>query len=90
MPMTPAERKTCIEERLTQALSPLFLEVIDESHQHIGHAGAKSGASHFAVVIIAKQFEGLSLIQRHQMIYALLKDLIPQEIHALKIQAKVP
>lgn len=85
--MTPEERKQCIIERL-QALSPLTLDVTDDSHLHQGHPGARSGASHFSVNITSLQFDGLSLIEKHRLIYSLLGDLIPQEIHALKIKAQ--
>ena len=76
---TAAERKNLIETRLQHALAPSMLKVIDESHQHIGHAGAKGGASHFAVEVVSTKFEGLSLIKRHQLIYGALEDLIPEE-----------
>lgn len=72
------------------ALAPLHLEVLDESHLHIGHEGAKTGASHFSVVIVSAKFATLPLIKRHQLIYQQLGDLIPKEIHALKIKAKTP
>ncbi|MFI4936980.1 MAG: BolA family protein [Candidatus Berkiellales bacterium] len=84
------ERKHRIESLLHQALAPIRLNVVDESHLHIGHEGAKSGGGHFSVVIEASCFDGLSLIQRHQLVYAALKDLIPHEIHALKIKAAPP
>lgn len=85
-----SERQKIIAERLTQALSPMTLEIIDESHRHVGHEGAKGGASHFALLIVSSQFEGLSAIKRHQLIYQALQDLIPHEIHALKIKSKTP
>jgi len=78
-----------LHQRL-QALSPISLSLIDESEQHKGHAGAKEGGKHFAVTIISAQFEGLSLIQRHQSVYRLVQDLIPLPLHALKIKAEVP
>lgn len=79
-----------IEARL-QDLHPSQLRVIDESHQHVGHAGAKAGGKHFAVEIVCAQFSGLSLIQRHQLVYGALKDLLgPQQIHALRIKANTP
>lgn len=79
-------RKAWIEEKL-QALKPSSLQVIDESHLHLGHEGAKSGASHFSVVIVSNQFTGLSSVKRHQLVYAQLQAYIPHEIHALKIKA---
>lgn len=79
-------RKQWIEQQL-QALEPSTLNIIDESHLHLGHEGAKSGASHFSVVIVSAKFEGLSPVQRHQLVYAQLQSYIPHEIHALKIKA---
>lgn len=90
MAYTPQQRIELIESRLRQALAPLRLVVIDESHMHVGHEGAKGGASHFALTIVSAAFSGLSLVKRHQLIYSYLTDLIPQEIHALKISAKTP
>lgn len=85
--MTPEERQQCIQNRLTAELAPTQLEITDDSHQHVGHPGAQSGASHFTVCIKSPKFEGLSLVARHRLIYDILGDLIPHEIHALKIQA---
>lgn len=82
-------RKNTLQSRL-EILKPMALTIIDESHLHAGHEGAKSGASHFNITIVSTQFSGLSLIKRHQLVYAQLSDLIPQEIHALKIKALTP
>ncbi len=90
MTYTPEQRIELIESRLKEALAPTKLAVIDESHQHIGHEGAKGGASHFALTIVSSAFAGLSSVKRHQLIYSHLTDLIPQEVHALKINAKTP
>ena len=73
---------------LTIALEPQFLEVIDDSDSHIGHAGHNGkGESHFKVKITSAHFESLSRLQRHQLIYATLGDVLPL-IHALQITAK--
>lgn len=77
-----------MRERLTTALSPTTLTIIDDSHLHVGHAGAKGGASHFTLEIASPKFKGLGLIAQHRLIYDVLGDLIPQEIHALKIRIK--
>ncbi len=79
-----------IKSRLEQALSPEQLEIIDESHLHIGHAGAASGAGHFKVSIVSTQFTGQSLVQRHRQVYMAVADLMPSEIHALSINAQAP
>ncbi len=75
-----------IISRLQQAFSPESLEVIDESDQHIGHAGHQGGGRHFAIVISAVSLKSLSRVAAHRKIYALFEDLIPKEIHALRIK----
>ena len=73
-----------------QALRPTSLTLIDNSHQHAGHAGNDmDGESHFELQIIAEAFEGLNLVKRHQLIYMILGDIMPQ-IHALQIQSLTP
>ena len=80
--------KASIEQILTQSLSPTLIQVVDESHAHAGHnEDAKKGSTHFRVIIVSNVFEGKKLIERHRMIYELLKD---QHVsyHALAITAK--
>ncbi len=79
-----------IKERLQTALSPQSMEVIDESAQHAGHAGAKSGGGHYALTIVAQQFAGRNLLQRHRMVYEALGDAMRKDIHALSIRAYAP
>ena len=76
-----------IRRSLTEAFKPCLLEIIDNSAAHAGHAGVRSGGGHYHVTIVAEAFEGKSLVQRHQMIYQALGDLMKQEIHALGINA---
>lgn len=78
-------RVTMIRSRLQQAFNPSHLEVIDESGQHIGHAGHQGGGRHFAIVIAADTFKSLTRVQAHREIYALFTDLMPDTIHALRI-----
>ena len=80
---------TDIEAGLRAALSPLSLEVQDDSHLHAGHAGAREGR-HFTVRITAERFNGLSRVARHRLIYDALQLLIPRGIHALAIEARAP
>ena len=77
-----------IRQRLTDKLKPTSLDVIDESYKHVGHPGAASGAGHFAISIESELFANKSSIERHRMVYAALGDLMPHEIHALRIDAK--
>jgi BolA protein len=83
--MTNTDRSQIITTRLQAAFTPTALWVEDESHLHIGHAGSASGAGHFHVHIQAAGLSGLSRLQAHRAIYAVLADLIPDEIHALSI-----
>ncbi len=80
--------KAKIENILQEQFQPEFLEVIDDSAKHAGHAGAKEGG-HYNVVIVSSAFEGKKLIDRHRMIYEALSPL-KGKIHALAIQAKTP
>ncbi len=80
-----------IREKLEGALSPLQIRILDESAHHAGHAGAREGGeSHFRVEIVATQFEGLSRVARHRLIYAALGNAFSEGLHALQIIAKAP
>ncbi len=84
------DRTALIEQRLRAALAPRNLEVADESAQHAGHAGAKGGGGHYAVLVVSPKFTGKSLVERHRMIYDALGDAMRREIHALSIKALTP
>jgi BolA protein len=73
-----------------QALAPVELQVIDESHKHAGHEGARDGRGHFAVEIVSQAFAGLAPLARHRRVYAALGDMMQTDIHALSIQARTP
>jgi BolA protein len=77
-----------IRARLERAFAPTSLEVIDEGHLHIGHAGEGSG--HFRVRIASAAFEGKPRVQQHRMVYDALADLMGHGIHALAIEARAP
>jgi BolA protein len=83
--MNNEQRIQGIKQRLQQNLVPTRLEVEDESHLHIGHPGAQSGAGHFAVTIASPFFAGKSKIKCHRLIYTAVIDLMGDHIHALKI-----
>ena len=82
--MTTIER---IREKLV-SLAPEHIEIIDESAQHAGHAGARGGGGHYHLSIVSPRFNGLSMLERHRMIYELLGQLMHKEIHALRIDAR--
>ncbi|QWT22573.1 BolA family transcriptional regulator [Bacillus sp. NP157] len=77
-----------IRQRLTEALVPLELDVIDEGHKHAGHSG--EGKGHFFARIVSAAFAGKNPIQRHRMVYEALGDMMPGGIHALSIEARAP
>ena len=82
---------TAIREKLTAALAPEALEVIDDSHKHAGHAGARpQGESHFTVRVVSTRFEGLNRVARQRLVYGALKDELETDIHALAIEARTP
>ena len=82
------ERIKMIKHDLS-SLEPTKINIEDEGHLHIGHAGAKSGG-HFKLYIVSKFFENMSVINRHKLIYKTLDKLMKTEIHALSITAKSP
>lgn len=80
-------------ELLTQVLeatlTPVTLTVRDDSHLHAGHAGARDGR-HFHVTICSECFQGLTRVASHRLVYDALREVIPQGVHALAIQASAP
>ena len=84
-------RRDVIAEKLNKAFAPASLEVIDESHQHVGHAGHREGGeTHFRVYIVAEAFHGKSRLERHRMVNETLVAELKGGVHALAIHAAVP
>jgi len=80
-----------ITEKLTAAFAPTRLDVIDESHQHAGHAGSRPGGeTHYRVHIVSEAFRGKSRIERHRMVNATLAGELAGGVHALAIHASAP
>ncbi len=77
-------------ERFQQAFSEAEIQVEDESHLHVGHAGAAGGAGHFRVRVIDARFNGLQRIARHRLVYDAVSDWMPARVHALNIIAMTP
>ncbi len=90
--MNQAPTAENLQQRLQQVLQPSRLEVIDESHQHSGHAGANGTGygTHFRVRITAAAFAGKSAVARHRLVYDALQDFMDQGLHALAIEAQTP
>ena len=85
-----ADRVAMIRARLEQAFAPNELDIIDDSHRHAGHAGAKDGRGHFRVRIVSPRFAGAKTLERHRMVYAALGSLMQTDIHALSVDANSP
>jgi BolA protein len=80
-----------IVARLTAALDPILLDVIDESDRHAGHAGAREGGgTHYRVRVVSTQFERQSRVERHRLVYGLLSAEFADGLHALALVAKAP
>jgi BolA family transcriptional regulator, general stress-responsive regulator len=87
--MTATERVEKIRQVLTARLAPIALEIRDDSAKHAGHAGAREGG-HFSVDVVSDQFVGRTRMQRHQLVYAAVSELMRTDIHALSIEARAP
>jgi BolA protein len=84
------ERRERIEAALRRELAADPLQVVDESHLHAGHAGARGGGGHFRAVIVSARFEGKSAVERQRLVYAALAEEMGREIHALSMQTLTP
>jgi len=83
--------KKRIETKLSKAFSPCFLEVEDESHLHVNHGNFHpGGGSHFKVTLVSPLFMGWSRIDRHQQVYACLKEELKNGVHALCLKLLSP
>ena len=89
-PSVTATRAERIVSELRRALQTEQVELIDDSHLHAGHAGARDGRGHFRVRVISPAFAGLRPLQRHQLVYRSLGELMQTDIHALSITALTP
>jgi BolA protein len=80
-----------ITEKLTKVFAPERLDVVDESHLHAGHAGARPGGeTHFRVTIVSEAFGGKSRLDRHRMVNETLASELRGGVHALAIHASAP
>jgi BolA protein len=87
----PTPTETRIREKLTLALEPSRLDVINESALHAGHRSSPgTGESHFRVLLVSPKFAGLARVERHRMVNAVLADELKGHIHALALSAYAP
>ncbi|MEB2346526.1 MAG: BolA family transcriptional regulator [Deltaproteobacteria bacterium] len=83
-----AERVRRIEALLRERVGALRVEVIDDSHRHAGHEGARSGAGHFRVHVVSPRFAGLSQVAAQRLVYQALADMFGPDIHALSLRCE--
>ena len=91
--LKPGSMRTAdlITKKLTEALAPQSLEVVDESHQHEGHAGHRPGGqTHFRIYIVSDSFKGKTRLERHRLINGILSGELAGSVHALAIHAAAP
>jgi BolA family transcriptional regulator, general stress-responsive regulator len=80
-----------MRRKLTEAFQPARLEIVDESHKHAGHAGARpEGETHFSVEIVAAAFAGKTRVERQRLVYAVLATELSDRVHALALQTRTP
>ena len=80
-----------IRDKLTRRFAPERLDIVDESHRHAGHAGARAeGETHFAVTIVAAAFAGASRVARQRLVYATLAEELRDRVHALSLTTLAP
>ena len=85
------DMKERMTRKLTTAFLPVFLNVIDESHQHHGHSGWREGGeTHFRVQMEASGFAGKSRIDRHRMVNTALSEELSSSVHALALELRAP
>lgn len=88
---TPTPYTDRMRRKLTDGLSPVRLNIEDQSDRHIGHGGAHpEGETHFHITVVAESFAGKSRVERQRMIYALLKDEMDERVHALALTTLAP
>ena len=85
-----SDRRSRIEAKLRERLDATHVEVIDESHLHAGHVGARSGGGHFRATIVSARFEGQSQVAAQRLVYQALDDEMGGEIHALSMKTPIP
>jgi BolA protein len=80
-----------IRAKLNERLTPIRLDITDDSGRHVGHAGARpEGETHFSVAIVSADFKGLSRVERQRLVYRLLADEFAAGLHALALTARTP
>lgn len=85
-----SERSERLEAALRERLGAGHVEVVDESHLHAGHAGARDGKGHFRALIVSPRFDGLSRVQAQRLVFDALAEEMDEWIHALSLRTLTP
>ena len=86
-PVTAAAIEAALRARLDGIAA---LEIVNESHLHAGHAGARSGGGHFRATVVSPRFAGLGRVEAQRLVYQALDDMMGSEIHALSLRTETP
>lgn len=84
------DRRARIEEKLRESFDASYVLVLDESHLHAGHAGAREGGGHFRAIVVSQHFDGKKPVERQRLVYAVLAEEMGRDIHALSMQTLTP
>ena len=84
-----------MRRKLQEDLTPLKLEIVDESHQHAGHGHYKgtaqySGETHFSMTIVSEKFVGMTSLKRHRLVYSIVDEEFGNPVHALTLVTQTP
>ena len=80
-----------MQQKLTDRFAPMRLEIIDDSHRHAGHAGARPGGeTHFSVTLVSETFRGMGRVARQRLVYQTLADELAGSVHALALTTLAP
>jgi BolA protein len=86
----PTLNTALLEKILFEHFSPLKVEVLDQTSQHLGHKGAPEGSGHFEVTLVSSLFEGKTKIEQHRLVYSVLQSYFGESLHALALRTYSP
>jgi BolA protein len=80
-----------IRTKLTEKLAPTRSDIVDDSHRHAGHSGARpEGETHFTVTVVSDAFAGLGRVARQRIVYQILAEELAGQVHALSLSTLTP
>ena len=80
-----------IRAKLSEKLAPTRIDIVDDSHRHAGHSGARpEGETHFTVTVVSEVFAGMTRVARQRVVYRILADELAGRVHALSLSTLTP